>query len=107
MPLRDGTGPFGSGPAWGRGRGGCRGFGFGGIHNGPFQRKGGWLMGIMAPLLAVIVRDLLNPQGFLGKALKSAAGRRLDVGVKKNVKNADYSIIEEDPQSAPLKRRGI
>lgn len=105
MPLRDGTGPFGFGPAWGRGRVGCRGYRTGGVLNGLFRRKNGWFMGVTAPLLAIVVRDLLNPQGFFGKALKSAVSRQLNAGTGKSVKKAEYIIVEEMARSESLKKK--
>ncbi len=55
MPNKDGTGPSGMGPGTGKGGGTCYGN----------ARRRGLIYSVVIPAVTGIVRDLMNPNGFL------------------------------------------
>jgi len=105
MPLRNGTGPFGSGPGTGRKRGGCR-TGFsnrGGMFRSVVRGRHGWLTGIAIPFVTVVVRDLLNPSGVLRRIVRVFATPKITDQTRNTTAEAEYSVIDELPSSAVRK----
>lgn len=98
MPLRDGTGPLGFGPGSGRGRGGCyAGFGYRSMSRTIFHGRPGWLLGIVAPLVSVVLRDLLNPSGVLRRIAHASLDKRIADGSKKSIREAECTIMNTQP----------
>jgi hypothetical protein len=88
MPLHDRTGPLGLGPGTGRGRGGCySGFGCRTIVSSIVTRRSNWLIGIAAPLVAAVVRDLLNPSGMIRSVLNVSSHKRVLTNSHKKIEN--------------------
>lgn len=96
MPLRDGTGPFGRGLGTGRGKGGCyTGIGYKRVSHSGFNRKHGWLLGIMLPLGTAILRDLLNPTGVIRRIIHMSLHKRIADESKKIVREAQCTVMGE------------
>lgn len=93
MPGRDGTGPGGLGYNYGYGKGKCFGFRTGGYRR--VIRKNGWLAGITFPLFAAVVRDIVNPEGFLGKIVRTALQKKSKNDSIATRRDAEYTIIED------------
>ena len=92
MPGRDGTGPFGSGPSFGRGRGQCRVF-FS-IAGNRYTKKAG-IIGILFPFIGAVIRDLFNPNSLI----RGVSKKLLGTGKSENFRNAvetDYIILDDD-----------
>lgn len=96
MPLRDGTGPFGSGAGTGRGRGRCSA----GLGGNEFRRsivrgKSGWFLGLAAPVMIAAVRDLANPSGLLRQLARSLLSDKKNKEPKV-LRDAQYSVVEQN-----------
>lgn len=105
MPLNDGTGPFGLGPGTGRRRGWCNaGFRFGNIGCGAVRGKNRWLLGLAAPLVVAVIRDLASPTGFLRQFISAflpGKGMRKPLNIRHD---AEYSVIDRQSDKTYLKR---
>jgi hypothetical protein len=80
MPLHDGTGPWGLGPGSGRRR---RGRCYTNVFQSGFDRKHGWLFGVLLPLGTAIVRDLLNPSGVIRRIVHVSSAPKIDNNTQK------------------------
>lgn len=96
MPLRNGTGPLGSGAGIGRVKGRCKG----GLGDNDFRRamcrgKSGWFIGLAVPVIITAVRDLANSSGLLHKLVRALL---LDKKNKRsqNRRDTQYSIVEQN-----------
>ena len=95
MPRNDGTGPLGLGPRTGRGRGWCRGFFFTGTRGG--RRRLG-VFGMIVPIVGVIIRDVMNPQGLLHSLRRKYLPLNKDR--RQEPIDAEYTIVEPENESA-------
>ncbi len=91
MPNKDGTGPSGMGAGTGRGGGKC----FGKV------RGRGPLYSIVIPAATGIVRDLMNPNGFIRGITRALLGslirKRTAIGTNRQefpTKIADAEVVE-------------
>ena len=91
MPGRDGTGPFGRGAGTGGGRGWCRNLLAGSGRRG---LSGRGLFGAFVPLVGIVVRDVLNPNGFL-RSLGSRISSKNTVK-RNNRIDADVRVIDDN-----------
>lgn len=89
MPFGDGTGPAGLGPRTGRGRGWCR-------------RGGGRALaaGVLVPMAAAVIRDLMRPDGRIRAAVRMFMAHRRGARIERaNEIDARHEIIREEPIS--------
>jgi hypothetical protein len=93
MPLHDGTGPRGLGPGSGRRR---RGRCFTNVFQSGFDRKPGWLFGVLLPLGTAIVRDLLNPSGVIRRIVHVTSAPKIDNNTQKIRRNAEFTVVDTD-----------
>ncbi len=101
MPLHDGTGPWNSTPRAGRGKGArCSGFGYRSISWPVFHGKQNWLPGIIVPLVATLLRDLLNPSGVFRQILQATLHKRIADDGQKIVRETECIVMST--QSAPV-----
>lgn len=101
MPLRDGTGPLGRGAGTGRGKGGCyTGFGYRSMSRTIFHGRPGWLLGIVVPLVAAVLRDVLNPSGMIRRIVQVSSAPKIKDYAHRNIRDAQYSEI--NAQSVPM-----
>ncbi|MBN1756749.1 MAG: hypothetical protein JW863_00435 [Chitinispirillaceae bacterium] len=103
MPLRNGTGPMGSGPGSGRGRGWCR-TGTGN-RNIVRQISGGrhrWLPEVAVSLVALMVHDALNPAGLLRRSMRMLLSVNKGDVVQPGRREAEYSV--SDTRQVPERR---
>lgn len=97
MPSGNGTGPWGLGPRTGRKRGRCfTGNRYTVFSPTLFSGKKGLLFGIIIPVFAAIIRDLLNPSGILRQISRSPSINNHRNVVAKEVSDADYSIVDDE-----------
>jgi len=92
MPLHDGTGPWGLGPGSGRRRGRC----YTNVFQSGFDRKHGWLFGVLLPLGTAIVRDLLNPSGVIRRIVHVSSVPKIDNNAQKIRRNAEFTVVNTD-----------
>ena len=104
MPLRNGTGPLGSGPRSGRGNGWCR---TGSVYRGSTRAlppgRHGWLAGIIVPLAAAILRDMLNPAGLLRGSMRLLSHAKRTNTVQPGRREAEYTVLENREVGAVTK----
>ena len=94
MPLRDGTGPLGFGPGSGRGKGGCyTGFGYRSMSRTIFHGRPGWLLGIVVPLVAAVLRDVLNPSGMIRRIIHVSPALKINNRNDKTISDAEYTEV--------------
>jgi len=94
MPLRDGTGPLGLGPGSGRGKGRCyTGFGYRSMSRTVFHGRPGWLLGIAVPLVAAVLRDLLNPSSMICRIVNLSLRQRIADNKQDIVRQAEFSVM--------------
>ncbi len=95
MPLRNGSGPVGSGPRSGRENGWCRtGSGYRGSTRVLPLGRHGWLAGIIVPLAAAILRDILNPVGLLRGGMRLLSHAKRTNAVQPGRREAEYTVTE-------------
>jgi hypothetical protein len=98
MPLGDGTGPLGLGPRTGRGKGRCgAGARLGGTGRILFRGRKGWLLGIAAPAVAAVVRDLANPSGLLRQFIRGVLPHKKEKAMPPLSRDAEYVIVDGKP----------
>ena len=96
MPRGDGTGPFGFGPATGRGRGGCGRFSY--MIRPGFLPRRMRLIGSLVPVAAAVIRDLGNANGLLRSfARKMLPQKTTEYG--KPVKTS-YTVVDEGEKNS-------
>lgn len=106
MPLRDGTGPSGLGPGSGRGRGGCyTGSGYRNVSRMISYGRPGWLLGIAVPLVAAVVRDLMNHTGVIHRMADLTLQKRSAGNIRNNVREAECTVMDTYPVSKAQQRR--
>jgi hypothetical protein len=102
MPKRDGTGPFGSGPLFGRGRGRCRVL-FSMTGN-RYTRKAG-IIGILVPCIGAVIRDLVNPNSLLRIVSRKLVGTKKSERFRiRNAVKTDYVILDDDKANDQSKK---
>lgn len=99
MPLRDGKGPFGSGPRSGRGRGPC-GSQYGIVSQDIFRGRNCSLLGIALPLLMVAVRDLLHPSGLLRRIIHSSRTHPIENRLRPIERDTEYSVLNKNREKS-------
>lgn len=108
MPLRDGTGPLGLGPGSGRRNDNCyAGFGYRNISRGIFHGRQGRLLSIGVPLVAAILRDLLNPSGVIRRIPQLASFFKIKDYAYRNIRDAQYSEINSQSVLMSSKKKAF
>jgi len=98
MPFGDGTGPLGLGLGAGRRRRRC----FGSIGRIGFRRRNGWMYGLTASVITVVIRDLANPAGFLRNVLTMFLSPKKSKNIQR-IRDTEYTVIDS---SYPPKKGG-
>jgi hypothetical protein len=106
MPFGDGTGPFGSGPGTGRGKGWCKtGFRFAHIGRTAIHGQNRWLLGLAAPVIIAAIRDLVNPKGLLRQIASVFLSNKTKNDGHQIRRNAEYTIADV-PAAGPVRGGG-
>lgn len=101
MPLRDGTGPLGFGPGSGRGKGGCyTKFGYRSMPRTIFHGRPSWLLGIAVPLVAAVLRDLLNSSSMIRRIVHLSLTPKIKNIAFRNMHDAEFN--EMNAHSVPM-----
>jgi hypothetical protein len=96
MPLYNGTGPFGFGPGSGGRKGRCKGNlelkGFGTVINSGKSRL---FIALAAPVMIAVVRDFINPSGFLRQCVRALLSDKKNMNPQ-ILREAPYSVLEKN-----------
>ena len=105
MPYFNGTGPSGFGPGTGRGRGKCR--------TGAPKRlrirqlsggRHGWFSGLAVSLVAMVIRDVMNPSGLLRGTLRRLRRDRQPETIAASGREAYYTVADNHGEVMEVNR---